>query len=49
MSGDTIRKVVYDPLTELMSYYAGKTSEVRETVSPTGPIEERSSTATASV
>ena len=25
------RKVVYDPLTELMAYYAGKGSEKKET------------------
>jgi 5-methyltetrahydrofolate--homocysteine methyltransferase len=41
MSGDTIRRVVYDPLTELMSYYAGQKAETREVAAPTGPIEDR--------
>ena len=36
-----VRKVVYDPLTELMGYYAGKKGEKKEKTVKAGPIEER--------
>ena len=36
-----IRKVVYDPLTELMAHYAGKGSEKKERTVAAGPVEER--------
>ena len=35
------RKLVYDPLTELMAYYAGQKVETREKATKTGSIEER--------
>ncbi len=42
MSSDsTMRKVVYDPLTELMAHYAGTSAEKTETIETGGTIEER--------
>ena len=40
-SGTTMKKVVYDPLTELMAHYAGTTAEKAEIVVTGGTIEER--------
>jgi 5-methyltetrahydrofolate--homocysteine methyltransferase len=37
----SIRRVVYDPLTELMAHYAGKGSEKKERPVVAGPVEER--------
>lgn len=36
-----VRKVTYDPLAELMSYYAGHKGEKKEKAAATGPVEER--------
>ncbi|MDL1894187.1 hypothetical protein FBQ87_15075 [Sphingobacteriales bacterium CHB3] len=36
-----IRKVVYDPLTELMAYYADKKGEKKEKAARAGTVEER--------
>ncbi|HSQ76807.1 MAG TPA: vitamin B12 dependent-methionine synthase activation domain-containing protein [Bacteroidota bacterium] len=35
------RKQVYDPLTELMAYYATHTTQKRETVAASAPVEDR--------
>lgn len=37
----TIRKVVYDPLTELMSHYAAQKAEKKEAAGAAAPVEER--------
>ena len=39
-SGKTL-KVVYDPLTELMAYYADKKGEKKEKAARAGTVEER--------
>jgi 5-methyltetrahydrofolate--homocysteine methyltransferase len=36
-----VRKVTYDPLAELMSYYAGQKGEKKEKAAKAGPVEER--------
>ncbi len=41
MSEKTTVRVVYDPLTELMSYYAGQKGEKKERATKAGPVEER--------
>ncbi len=39
--GDTIRRTVYDPLTELMAFYAGPSAEKADAAAPAGTVEER--------
>ncbi len=36
-----VQKVTYDPLTELMNYYAGQKGEKKEKAAKSGPVEER--------
>jgi 5-methyltetrahydrofolate--homocysteine methyltransferase len=36
-----VRKVTYDPLTELMGYYAGQKGEKKDKAVKAGPVEER--------
>lgn len=39
--GPTTRRLAYDPLTELMAYYAEQKTEKKERAAPAGTVEER--------
>jgi 5-methyltetrahydrofolate--homocysteine methyltransferase len=40
-AGHSLKKTVYDPLTALMTHYAGAASETKEVRAPAGTVEER--------